>query len=90
VESRAYAAASSAAAALERIPPMRSGDRGERERAHIDPQYCDPNSDAALTVQQQETLIERRLEYMRLATDLPLPIVTDCNIRAGFRVIGPT
>jgi hypothetical protein len=59
VEPRAYAASSSAAEALERISTRAFG-RQSGAREHIDLRYCDPNSDAVLTVQQQETLIEWR------------------------------
>jgi hypothetical protein len=74
-EPRAYAAASSAAEALERIF-ARAFERQSGERAHRS-RYCDPISDSVLTVQQCETLIEWRLEYLSLATDPPQPMVTD-------------
>jgi hypothetical protein len=75
-EPRAYAAASSAAEALERIF-ARAFERQSGAREHIDLRYCDPISDAVLTVQQRETLIEWRLEYLSLAADPPQPMVTD-------------
>jgi len=75
-EPRAYAAALSAAEALERIF-ARAFERQSGEREHIDLRYCDPISDSVLTVQQRETLIEWRLEYLSLAADPPQPMVTD-------------
>lgn len=75
-EPRAYAAASAAAEALEQIF-ARAFEQQSGMVEHIDLRYCDPISDAALTVQQRERLTEWRLEYLSLATDPPHPMVTE-------------
>ena len=75
-EPKAYAAASAAADALERIF-ARAFERQGGVRESIDLRYCDPISDAALTVQQREQLTEWRLEYLSLAADPPHPMVTE-------------
>jgi hypothetical protein len=72
-EPKAYAAASAAAEALEQIF-ARAFDRPGGVREYIDLRYCDPVSDAVLTVQQREQLAEWRLEYLSLAEDPPHPM----------------
>lgn len=75
-EPKAYAAASSAAEALEQIF-ARAFERQGGVREYVDLRYCDSISDAALTVHQREQLTEWRLEYLSLAADPPHPMVTD-------------
>lgn len=75
-EPKAYAAAAAAAEALEQIF-ARAFERQGGARAYIDLRYCDPISDAVLTVQQREQLTEWRLEYLSLAANPPHPMVTE-------------
>lgn len=75
-EPKAFGVARTAAEALERIF-ARAFEREGGGREYIDLCYCDPVSDAALTVQQREQLIEWRLEYLSLAADPPDPMVTE-------------
>lgn len=75
-EPKAYAAACAAANALERLFARAFEPQGGA-RKHIDLRYCDPISDAALTVQQREGLAEWRLEYLSLAADSPQPMVSE-------------
>ena len=75
-EPKAHAAAAVAAEALERIF-ARAFERRGGVREYIDLRYCDPISDAVLTVQQREQLTEWRLEYLSLATDPPHPMMTE-------------
>ena len=72
-EPKAYAAASAAAEALEKTF-ARAFERPGGVRQYIDLRYCDPVSDAVLTVQQREQLTEWRLEYLSLAADPPHPM----------------
>ena len=75
-EPKAYAAACAAADALERLFARAFEPQGGA-RKYIDLRYCDPISDAALTVQQRERLAEWRLEYLSLAADPPQPMVSE-------------
>jgi hypothetical protein len=72
-EPTAYAAASAAAEALEQIF-ARAFERPGGVREYIDLLYCDPVSDAVLTMQQREQLTEWRLEYLSLAAHPPHPM----------------
>jgi hypothetical protein len=75
-ERQGYASACAVAEALERLA-ARAFERQNGIREYIDLRYCDPVSDAVLTVQQREQLTEWRLEYLSLAADPPHPMVTD-------------
>lgn len=75
-EPKAYAAATAAAEAMEQIF-ARAFERPGGAREYIDLRYCDPVSDAVLTVQQREQLTEWRLEYLSLAADPPHAMVTE-------------
>jgi hypothetical protein len=75
-EPKAYAAACTAAEALEKVFAQ-AFERQGGGRQYIDLSYCDTISNAVLTVQQREQLDEWRLEYLSLAADPPHPMVSD-------------
>jgi hypothetical protein len=75
-EPRAYAAASAAAEALEKVFAQ-AFERQGGARQYIDLRYCDPISDSVLTVRDRERLSEWRLEHLSLAADPPQPMVSD-------------